>query len=122
MLFGVDKDRLPGMQWHAFIAVCVPADLKVYPNPASNYINIELPEGNEYVDVAIFGVDGKQVVAYSLSGFSASQPVHIDVSGLKNGMYFFRVQGPETQHTARFIKKIVKAGIVLWLLSKKRIC
>lgn len=96
--YGDDTTDIP------LVKLPVAADLKVYPNPASSHIHVELPEGNEYVEVAIFGVDGRQVAAYSLSGFSASQPVHIDVSGLKNGLYFVRVQGSAAQLATRFLK------------------
>jgi len=79
--------------------------LKVYPNPAIHTINIDLSESQGFTALAIIGADGRIVRTYNPASFSGSQQVSLDVSGLTNGIYFVRVQGPAGQQTTRFIKR-----------------
>ncbi len=80
-------------------------DLKVYPNPATHTINIDLSENQGFTALAIIGADGRIVKTYNPASFSRSQQVSLNVSGLTNGIYFIRIQGPAEQQTTRFIKR-----------------
>ncbi len=86
--------------------VALPAlDIKVYPNPASNLINVELPDDSAYTHISIISADGRIVQSRDLSGYAGSQLVSLDVSGLTSGIYFVHVQGSAGQQTTRFIKR-----------------
>lgn len=54
----------------------------LYPNPASNSINIELPTSKE-VQGSIINLQGKEVISMTIKGSQS-----IDVSGLSSGIYF----------------------------------
>ncbi len=97
-VYGDDSTDAPVVDLPAF-------DIKVYPNPASNLINLELPDDSGYTHISILSADGRVVQSRNLSGVAGSQLVSLDVSGLNNGIYFVRVQGPAGQQTTRFIKR-----------------
>lgn len=61
--------------------------VKIYPNPASSFINIK-SEGNFPLEGKVYNSIGKEVLKFS--GYSKSQ--QIDVSSLDNGVYFLEVQ------------------------------
>lgn len=66
--------------------------LKVYPNPADQMITIEW-EGGLYVDVAVYDLVGRQIVApMSLSGGRK----YLDTSDWEAGVYFVRINQAET--------------------------
>ena len=59
--------------------------LKVYPNPASQYIRIELETVSSDYDVEIYGAIGK---LYYRAPYSDND---IDVSGFDPGLYIVRI-------------------------------
>lgn len=67
----------------------------LYPNPVANYVKIH-KEGNEKLDIAIFNMQGQQV----LQGQYDSD-VAIDVSSLKQGVYVVKTDGINL----KFLKK-----------------
>lgn len=79
--------------------------LKVFPNPAINYLRLELPATFGYADIDIIGTDGRVLFQTQKANFSDGQPVILDVSGLKNGVYIVRVQHAAQQYATRFIKR-----------------
>lgn len=68
----------------------------LYPNPATDYIRVEVPASHQYV---IFGVTG-QVIE---SGYIHRES--IDVSTLEVGSYFIRLTGDNSSVVARFVKQ-----------------
>lgn len=64
------------------------SELKVYPNPASQLLNVELPPSQGAFTLEIMDITGKVVLALPSS---TSTKFHtLDVSHLKSGMYFIR--------------------------------
>lgn len=61
-------------------------NIKVYPNPANDFINIE---ASDVQRVEIFGVDGR--VMYDASYNSPSRPLQIPTEGLESGLYAIRI-------------------------------
>lgn len=59
---------------------------KVYPNPVSDVLNIEVSNG-EATSISIFGLDGKLVKTELLSGVKNS----INVENLNSGMYLYTI-------------------------------
>ncbi len=80
-------------------------DLRLFPNPASSRINVELPGDFDCSRVSIIGADGRIVQTYKPAQMGGSRQLSLDVSGLTSGIYFVRVQGPAGHQSARFIKR-----------------
>ncbi|MCF8365590.1 MAG: T9SS type A sorting domain-containing protein [Bacteroidales bacterium] len=72
-------------------------NLRVYPNPASDLLNVSVPEGNS-VRVEILTATGKPVIQKQLPGNSSQ----LDISGLEQGSYFVRIITGEN----KIVKKI----------------
>lgn len=81
------------------IAMQEPLTTKVYPNPAHNVINIELPELIDRATISIFDAAGREVMRQE----SNEKMNRIPVSNLMRGFYFVRVQS--SQKTA--VQKII---------------
>ena len=60
-------------------------EVRVYPNPINNILNIKLPNNMEGEDIQFYNILGKPVGSYTLK--SQNQ---IDVSHLSNGVYFLK--------------------------------
>ncbi len=74
-------------------------DLRVFPNPASNYLRIEnIPVGQQ-VTVEIFDHIGR--LAYQNNYRPADQ---LDISGIRNGVYFIRITSNDASVIINFIK------------------
>ncbi|HOY71744.1 MAG TPA: T9SS type A sorting domain-containing protein, partial [Tenuifilaceae bacterium] len=73
----------------------------LYPNPASDYINISLTGASSEVTVRIFDVRGSMVKSQVLN---ASEN-RIDVSTLAKGIYMVSVGEGKEISTKRFIKQ-----------------
>jgi chitodextrinase len=75
------------------------ADLTIFPNPVTNQLRVNLPQGVQAM--RIVGVNGaivKDFTTFEKSNF-------IDVTTLKNGVYFLQVQTAEQVFTKRFVKQ-----------------
>ncbi|MCK5856017.1 MAG: T9SS type A sorting domain-containing protein [Bacteroidales bacterium] len=79
-------------------------DIKCYPNPSSDFIQIECKEFLESKDISLSiysasGVLVKQVISKNRSC------IQIDISDLSTGLYFISVQDSKRQKTIKFIKQ-----------------
>lgn len=72
---------------------------KVYPNPATDYLQIELSE-NETYKVSVFTTDGREQLNTTLLNTKS-----INVSGLKSGLYIFKVESNSKILMGSFIKR-----------------
>ena len=73
------------------------SNINIYPNPAQNYLNLDLPEGSKYRIVAI---DGRQMSDFKL----ANTKQRINVSSLENGIYFVQINKDGESSTKKFVK------------------
>ncbi len=63
-------------------------NIKVYPNPAKDFLYIDLENENiEFDKINFYDISGKVVLSSSLRGTKQS----IDISDLENGIYYVRV-------------------------------
>ena len=69
--------------------------VSVYPNPSTNYINIEAPEGSQ---ISITDLSGRLLEKHETGSTT------IDISAFNNGLYFVRV----THDNNSIIKKVLK--------------
>lgn len=72
---------------------------KVYPNPVSDFLNIEAK--NTIESVEIYDMNGKLIKTVS----SKSDAVSVKLSDLTPGTYFAKVNDRKTNQTIKFIKK-----------------
>jgi hypothetical protein len=74
-------------------------ELELYPNPASNYINIKNVPGFSYA--TIYNSSGQAVFNYQNS--SVSEEIRINIVQLDNGIYFLKSKIGNQYHLNRFI-------------------
>jgi len=78
-----------------------PEGLNIYPNPATNYLNVKINEGKRNSVVYIYDTHGKLVKAVSVNtDFKV-----IDVSELPGGVYILKVNDDRAPLIKEFIKK-----------------
>jgi hypothetical protein len=72
---------------------------KIYPNPTGSLFNIDLESGNYLM--SIYNAQGQVVLQKRLNGTEK-----IDVTTLKNGMYYIKIQ--DSNSSATFTQKLLK--------------
>ena len=72
---------------------------KLYPNPAEAQLTIEMQKDGHY-DYRIYAASGQLIEEGIFTGSSHQ----IDISTLKKGMYFLKVNSPKLAITRKFIK------------------
>ena len=77
-------------------------NFQIYPNPASNSINLSFEKNLENANLKIISILGQTVLEkQNLSGTNLS----FDVSGLSNGTYVLQLKDGSTISTSKFIKQ-----------------
>jgi Secretion system C-terminal sorting domain len=76
-----------------------PISIDLYPNPASNVINIDMANISSLANYNITSMDGKQIK----DGTTASS--QIDISALQSGVYFLQIKSGNLLYNAKFIKQ-----------------
>jgi hypothetical protein len=74
---------------------------RVYPTPANNYVNVEIPSSSEPMEISVFDATGKKVRS-SVEAFEKNTPVNLDVSNLAEGYYLLKVQNKHFTDTKGF--------------------
>ena len=78
-----------------------PFAIKVYPNPATNTLTINLSSFIKNETIEITDVLGKQIYKQSLSGINTI----IDISKWSEGVYFYHVKGDNGTERGKFLKE-----------------
>lgn len=73
------------------------SDVRIYPNPVSDFLSIETEKINP-VSIEVYDVCGNKIMDVISSN-------KIDVSMLKSGIYFLRINGLENLIVSKFIKE-----------------
>lgn len=73
--------------------------LSLYPNPAERQIRIEIEGDGSPIEIAVFSLDGKEV----MSSFDLVQSQWIDISNLNPGLYLFRIKSNQLTFSERII-------------------
>ena len=78
--------------------------IKIYPNPASDYIAVELPKNEKVLSLLVFDLSGK---TYPLSNIdNAYKEIEMmNVAELASGTYIVRIQTDQQVYTNKFIKQ-----------------
>jgi len=83
-------------------------DFTLYPNPASNYFEIELNkvEANQQLHISLFDVLGSELKVISSRKFDAGQhKIKVDLHDLVAGSYYLRVAGKYGVRTQKVVKQ-----------------
>ena len=80
------------------VAAALQPELVVYPNPTKDKITI-LSGSNKGSQMVLFSIDGRQLMAKSISGEST-----LDLSPLPEGIYFLQVRDHIGVRTSRIVK------------------
>ena len=74
---------------------------EMYPNPASDVLNVQLPTGTEKAEVSVFDYTGRLVSSKTISSNDST----LDVQNISKGIYIIRVATNSKIGVQRFIKK-----------------
>ncbi len=74
--------------------------VKIYPNPATSAVTIELPVSDESSFVQLFNTRGQLILEQTLTETRSD----INISGIENGIYMIRIAHPGGIKTSRFTK------------------
>lgn len=75
--------------------------VRVYPNPVSDVLSIELDELNKNTSITILSVEGKQV--YSSSQITSTKTT-IDTKNWKRGLYIVEIKNEQGTSTVKLVK------------------
>lgn len=76
-------------------------EFKIYPNPASSNLTLEIDQSLDIESLTIIDVKGQLVKALDVT-FGASE-INLNVASLENGLYFVRLHSKEKQYNRSFI-------------------
>jgi hypothetical protein len=93
-LFKIENDFTAAVPFSLSSESFSKVDFKVYPNPASNVINIASSKAIDKIE--IFDVLGKKVLM-------TTETKQIDVQGLKSGVYLFKVFNDNNSSVKRIV-------------------
>lgn len=75
----------------------------IYPNPASDYLHILLPESFEYKDIKIYDLHGRFVINYSIA--NKEKDIQINISNLNSGIYVVQITTNKKNIVSKMIIK-----------------
>jgi hypothetical protein len=81
-------------------------DINVYPNPATNYINVEVATDDaQEFNASIVDMMGKTVYSDQLGHNGGTETYKISVNNLAKGIYFLHLNNANGKHVQKFIVK-----------------
>ncbi len=78
-------------------------ELKVFPNPVSNVLNIPISYTGE-VNVSVFNYLGSRILVKSITELINEEYIQLDVNDFSSGVYFIIVEAQEKEYSAKFVK------------------
>lgn len=76
--------------------------INVYPNPSSDFIQVDLSELDQLMNIQLVDLQGKTVLNSTIQG---GKNLQIDIRDLKVGSYFLRIQGENVNQNHHILKK-----------------
>ena len=67
-------------------------NIMVYPNPAQDFLNIELSDGTEIKDIALYDIQGRLVETQNFASLEQPVTAKLDVHNLPSGTYFLHIR------------------------------
>jgi hypothetical protein len=99
---GVSNRGITMLSFTLSVAEVQLSEFKISPNPATERLNITLPNGFENVKLEVFDVLGKNIYNNKLNDIRRSS---IDISKWSSGIYLVRLSTNSSIQTKRFIKQ-----------------
>ncbi|MBL0097502.1 MAG: T9SS type A sorting domain-containing protein [Bacteroidetes bacterium] len=84
--------------------VQIEEQLSVYPNPATDQLNLEFPFTEGDAIITVVNSLGQTMLKQNVA--SADEDIQVNVQNLPEGLYFITVQNGERAFYSRFIKKV----------------
>lgn len=82
------------------------SDISIYPNPATNFINIDLTSENaQNINACVYDMSGKMLYSTTYNHAGGSQIFKLPVSNLASGIYFLHLNTPTGKTIQKFIVK-----------------
>jgi len=75
----------------------------VYPNPATNVINVAMPSSDNEGQVSILDITGR-TVATTIVPANTTSAVQLDLSNVPHGMYMVKMNIDGATHVEKFVK------------------
>lgn len=77
---------------------------QLYPNPATDFVNLSLEKAGDQVEVAVYDINGRKVMTKQFNGYSNFDE-GMDVSQLNSGVYFVKINTQGKNATQKLIVK-----------------
>jgi hypothetical protein len=74
-------------------------NLKIYPNPSTGFVNIEMPSSAKNTGATVFNSGGQIVRTLKLQ----NQINNVDLSDLSKGIYFVKLAGSENNEMKKLV-------------------
>ncbi len=87
--------------WPVGVSLLENETVTLYPNPGPGLVLMDLPAAGEYA-VTIYATDGRMVLKERFT--SAGGARSINIFGANDGIYFIKIEGPETDAIIKYIK------------------
>lgn len=78
-------------------------DWKVYPNPASSLVTVELPAFGEEIEVILYDLNGKRVWNQTVQSGQTELKFDVSSNFFKSTIYFVHVVGENLNLTKRLV-------------------
>ena len=81
--------------------------ISVFPNPAQDYLTVNIVEGNfqSEVTLSIYNLQGKMIPYSNVTFAKGSNEAKLDVSSLEKGMYILLVKADGNKYLTKFYIK-----------------
>lgn len=77
------------------------SNLKVYPNPASQFVNVVLPQGINNATIELYNTIGAKQMHIETN----SNVANINIANLQEGVYLFKIKVNNQNSVIRWIKE-----------------
>jgi hypothetical protein len=78
--------------------------IDLYPNPAHNYIVVNLSSKEANTQLEVFDISGKKVIEKTLNNVNGGSNVNVDISQLASGTYLLGIKTNTGFYSRKFIK------------------
>ncbi len=75
--------------------------VKAYPNPAKEYVTVEIEDNKLFQNLKLYSVHGKVINQINIDG---KKSVQLNTNALPAGLYFIELSGKQGQHSIKIIK------------------
>jgi len=75
--------------------------MRIYPNPSSATITIELPEPTPEFQISIFNFSGQEVISSRIT----EPATVVDISHIPGGIYFVKCTSNDTVKVLKMVKE-----------------